>query len=724
MTASLSEKPKAKFDVLRNTPVISVIAAWTYKLICLPYRFYKLQNDFSDRAAWIDKTAERLSSRLAASEAIISRVNQIETSLRNLADKQKEIEREIKHGFASGSQSHLLNETISSDFTAAGTELAVTVPESGTGTSEYFTNGQGRLVYTKQNYYLERLLEVYQFSGGQILDLSTDYVEKGSSVVCADNSDITIVSVQDLSGEIVTTHMSTALTFKASHINNQQIPEKLNGHSSGISAPGKSENQSLKTDILNSLQKEFDNIHSRINSFIDYEQKWSQLEGNLRASLELRQGTVANRLEEINAEIAQMFSLFQITDRLESRIDNISNSLSGEITRHQNHENYISQTILSLQGQLGKVSDSLEKISAQVAETATLASQVERQASEIHNISEAAEKIEYLMYKTKALTISSFETDSLKAQIRWMSQRLTEIISLKHDLSLLQNWRESFFNQSLLTEKQQPSLQKPRQTQEIREEAIEAVSDVKVTNFLEIPAIESFQTVERARQDSGLWFSDPVVVGFNDEQEIYWAATTERIVEKGFVFQALARIAETSEITLLDVGSAESLLPCELASLGYKVTAIDIRPLKISHPYLQIIQEDICQTTLATESFDAAIALSTLEHIGLGWYGDRQGEDLDRIAVRQILRCLKPKGKFIATVPYGKKAMTPVHRIYDKKGLQQLLQDLQIDRIVYGIRRDPLTLTVTEDESIAAQKIHNPDSFLPGAVAMVIGHKV
>lgn len=162
-------------------------------------------------------------------------------------------------------------------------------------------------------------------------------------------------------------------------------------------------------------------------------------------------------------------------------------------------------------------------------------------------------------------------------------------------------------------------------------------------------------SVDRARINSGLWFNEPIIVGYHKDGEAFWAGTNERIFEKSFVLQSLAKLHDTAQITVLDVGAAESLLAYELASLNYCVTAIDIRPIALSHPNLKFVKTDICKPALSASSFDCVIALSTLEHIGLGWYGDEPGETLDCEAVRQIYTLLKSNGNFILTVPYGKK---------------------------------------------------------------------
>lgn len=261
-----------------------------------------------------------------------------------------------------------------------------------------------------------------------------------------------------------------------------------------------------------------------------------------------------------------------------------------------------------------------------------------------------------------------------------------------------------------------------------------AVLETKVTKIEQIESqIEKLSThltnleqitnkvasVDRARIDSGLWFNEPIIVGYRQDGEAFWAGTNERIFEKSFVLQSLAQLYDSNQITVLDVGAAESLLAYELASLSYSVTAIDIRPIALSHPNLKFVKTDICKPVLPASSFDCVIALSTLEHIGLGWYGDEQGETLDCEAVRQIYTLLKPSGSFILTVPYGKKATTPVHRIYDREALNKLLAGFDVTKAIYGVRLDDFTWTLTNNEAEAAAKEHNLDNYLPGAVAML-----
>ncbi|MEH2267216.1 DUF268 domain-containing protein [Nostoc sp.] len=293
-----------------------------------------------------------------------------------------------------------------------------------------------------------------------------------------------------------------------------------------------------------------------------------------------------------------------------------------------------------------------------------------------------------------------------------LEQTINQLPQLQQKIEQLSQLEQKI-NQ--LPQLQQKIDQLPQLQQKIEQIANELQADKSLTN--------QASSNEQSKIASGLWFNEPIIVGYHENGEAYWAGTNERIFEKTFVLQSLARLYESSSITVLDVGAAESLLSYELASFNYSVTAIDIRPIALFHPNLKFVKTDICNPVLPPASFDCVIALSTLEHIGLGWYGDKKGESYDIKAVQQISLLLKPEGIFILTVPYGKKALTPVHRIYNQESLQKLIQDFKIVQRSYGVRKDDFTWAITENELEVSEKEHNPDNYLPGAVAMLVCKK-
>ncbi|MDZ8033951.1 class I SAM-dependent methyltransferase [Nostoc sp. DedSLP04] len=334
--------------------------------------------------------------------------------------------------------------------------------------------------------------------------------------------------------------------------------------------------------------------------------------------------------------------------------------------------------------------------------------------------------------RDKEVNKKLFQLEQKIEQLSQLKQKIDQLSQLKQKIDQLPQLEQKIEQLSQLEEKidQLPQLEEkidqlPQLQQKIEqlsqlEQKIEQIStELQADNSVTNQASSN----EESKIASGLWFNEPIIVGYRENGKAYWAGTNERIFEKTFVLQSLARLYESSSITVLDVGAAESLLSYELASFNYSVTAIDIRPIALFHPNLKFVKTDICNPVLPSASFDCVVALSTLEHIGLGWYGDKKEENYDFKAVQQISLLLKPEGSFILTVPYGKKALTPVHRIYNQESLQKLIQDFRVVQISYGVRKDDFTWLITENELEASEKEHNPDNYLPGAVAMLVCKK-
>jgi SAM-dependent methyltransferase len=165
---------------------------------------------------------------------------------------------------------------------------------------------------------------------------------------------------------------------------------------------------------------------------------------------------------------------------------------------------------------------------------------------------------------------------------------------------------------------------------------------------------------------------------------------TSRTAEYRFVLKNLPPIGST----ILDVGCCDSLLALGLAKKGYKVYGIDTRQYQEKHPNLTFVQEDILRTPFPNGLFDAAIAVSTIEHIGLGIYGDPIHDNADILAVREIYRILKPDGRFIVTTPFAGEYKLAKYgggyeRYYDADTIRKLFEGFQIktSEFFVGVRR-------------------------------------
>ncbi len=191
--------------------------------------------------------------------------------------------------------------------------------------------------------------------------------------------------------------------------------------------------------------------------------------------------------------------------------------------------------------------------------------------------------------------------------------------------------------------------------------------------------------------EAGLWFNPAVTVELG-EGNAHLAGVNERIVELPFALGALSRISPPARV--LDIGGAESTFSLSAASLGYRVTAVDLHPLPYSHPDLEDVVGRFEDWDPGSERFDAAFLISTIEHFGLGAYGEAPGEKgADRAAVERVGQLLGDEGFLVLTTPYGTATVNELERIYDDEGLDALLKGWTVlDRRVVK-RKDERTWT-------------------------------
>ena len=174
---------------------------------------------------------------------------------------------------------------------------------------------------------------------------------------------------------------------------------------------------------------------------------------------------------------------------------------------------------------------------------------------------------------------------------------------------------------------------------------------------------------------AGAWFNPPVPVEHHPGR-VGVLLVNERIVEQPFVFAALAGLPAGARI--LDVGGSESTVGLSLAALGHAVTVVDPRPHPLAHPNLT---HEACRLDEleAGEPFDAAVALSAVEHFGLEHYGtERTDERLDLAATRRLRELVRPAGLLVLTVPFGAPSVDAFQRVYDEAGLAELLAGWEV----------------------------------------------
>ena len=189
--------------------------------------------------------------------------------------------------------------------------------------------------------------------------------------------------------------------------------------------------------------------------------------------------------------------------------------------------------------------------------------------------------------------------------------------------------------------------------------------------------------------------------------------TTERVVEIPFVRRFLASLRVPSVI--LEFGPGVSSLAFQAASRGHKVTTVDLRTYPYEHGNLTSLKDDFLKVRMNENAFDAAYAVSAIEHVGVSNYGGRQAHidpygDDDLKIVNKIHRLLKLRGWFVVTVPFGRRRCTATQRIYDRQALDTLIEPFVVEELAFFRR-------ASRSEWVSApwQDVHSADSGLDGS---------
>jgi SAM-dependent methyltransferase len=149
---------------------------------------------------------------------------------------------------------------------------------------------------------------------------------------------------------------------------------------------------------------------------------------------------------------------------------------------------------------------------------------------------------------------------------------------------------------------------------------------------------------------------------------------------RDFEYDFVCRQVVGEDVSVLDVGGCESLLPLRLARRGYSVTVYDFREYPERHPSLTSIQGDFLVSELPDDSFDFVVMVSTIEHIGFGSYGAPVYTDGDFMAMSEAKRVLKPSGRIVLTFPFASKEhhVPGFERWYDLQRVQRLFEGMYV----------------------------------------------
>jgi len=136
-------------------------------------------------------------------------------------------------------------------------------------------------------------------------------------------------------------------------------------------------------------------------------------------------------------------------------------------------------------------------------------------------------------------------------------------------------------------------------------------------------------------------------------------------------------LAETKTKKHVDISS--SLYFTGIASAWVKFDFYDYRPAQLQLNNVASRSADLTQLHFKSNSQTSLSCMHTLEHIGLGRYGDPLNTNGDLKAMEELQRVVAKKGKLLIVVPVGKpKIMFNAHRIYSYEQILKAFDQLKL----------------------------------------------
>ncbi len=154
-------------------------------------------------------------------------------------------------------------------------------------------------------------------------------------------------------------------------------------------------------------------------------------------------------------------------------------------------------------------------------------------------------------------------------------------------------------------------------------------------------------------------------------------ATVNTEFDRHYIYHpawAIRKVREINPSKHIDVSSI--LQFSTMLSAFYKTEFYDYRPAQVVLSNLESKHQDLTKLSFESNSIESLSCMHTIEHVGLGRYGDALDYDGDVKALSELSRVLKPGGHLLLVTPIGHKALISfnAHRVYSKELLFSMCQ--------------------------------------------------
>lgn len=151
-----------------------------------------------------------------------------------------------------------------------------------------------------------------------------------------------------------------------------------------------------------------------------------------------------------------------------------------------------------------------------------------------------------------------------------------------------------------------------------------------------------------------------------DRHYVYHPAWAARVLKK------------TNPKKHIDISSTINF--CSTISAFIPTEFYDYRPADLKLSNLETQKGDLLNLPFKNNSVESISCMHTVEHVGLGRYGDPIDPDGDLKAINELKRVLAPNGSLLFVIPIGKpKIMFNAHRIYSYDQILKYFSDLKLE---------------------------------------------
>lgn len=170
------------------------------------------------------------------------------------------------------------------------------------------------------------------------------------------------------------------------------------------------------------------------------------------------------------------------------------------------------------------------------------------------------------------------------------------------------------------------------------------------------------------------------LINFSDFYPCIFDKTKNTSFNRHYIYHpawAARIIVEIKPEFHVDISS--SLAFCSMLSAFVPVRFYDYRPADLRLSNLQCEQGDLLKLPFKDNSITSLSCMHTIEHIGLGRYGDAIDYDGDLKALSELKRVTSVGGSLLIVVPIGdSKIFFNAHRIYSFESVIKIFNDFYL----------------------------------------------